>query len=151
MTTLSRAFVLLLATLPRFLAAQGAGDTLRTLDSAWARAYATHDTSLALALFAEDLVVTSANGVRKTKAEELADVRPYPGLEMHYFRTTDVQVRIYEGVGVVVGLAEWEFTLGGQVRTVRRTYTAVYVRGGPLRWRMVSLHLANAPAAAARQ
>jgi ketosteroid isomerase-like protein len=142
--------VLFLAALPRFLAAQRPADTLRALDSAWARAYATHDTTLAMALFAEDLVVTSASGARKTRAEELADVRPFPGLAMHYFRTTDVAVRMYESVGVVVGLAEWEFALQGQARTLRRSYTAVYVRGGPFQWRMVSLHLGNAPTPAAR-
>lgn len=135
----------MLAVLPGLLAAQRPIDTVRGLDSAWARAYATHDTALAKALFADDLVVTSSSGARKTKAEELGDVRPYPGLEMHYFRTTGVDVRMYEGTAVVVGLAEWEFTLAGRVNTVRRTYTAVYVRGGPLKWRMVSLHLGNAP------
>jgi ketosteroid isomerase-like protein len=139
------AFGLLLAAAPRLQAAQSPIDTVRTLDSAWARAYANHDTSLALALFADDLVVTSAGGVRKTKAEELADVRPYPGLRMRYFRTSNVDVRTYGSVAVVVGLAEWEFTLEGQVRTVRRAYTATYGRGGPLKWRMVSIHLGNAP------
>lgn len=142
---------LLLAAVPHLLAAQRAADTVRALDSAWARAYATHDTSLAAALFADDLVVTSARGVRKTKADELGDVRPYPGLRMQYFRTTGVDVRPYGDAAVVVGLAEWEFSLEGQARTFRRTYTAAYVRGGPLKWRMVSLHLGNAPAPPPRQ
>jgi len=138
--------MLLLTVLPALLAVQQPVEIVRSLDSAWARAYATHDTSLAKALFADDLVVTSASGARKTKAGEIGDVRPYPGLEMRYFRTTGVEVRMYEGSAVVVGLAEWEFTLEGRVSTVRRTYTAAYVRGGPLKWRMVSLHLGNAPA-----
>jgi len=138
--------MLLLTVLPALLAVQQPVEIVRSLDSAWARAYATHDTSLAKALFAEDLVVTSASGARKTKAQEIGDVRPYPGLEMRYFRTTGVDVRLYAGAAVVVGLAEWEFTLEGRVNTVRRTYTATYVRGGPLKWRMVSLHLGNAPA-----
>ena len=47
------ASVVLLATLVAPLRAQCAVDTLRMLDSAWARAYATHDTVLVLALFAD--------------------------------------------------------------------------------------------------
>jgi hypothetical protein len=137
--------MLLLTVLPALLVVQQPVDIVRSLDSAWARAYATHDTSLAKALFADDLVVTSSSGARKTKAVEIGDVRPYPGLEMRYFRTTGVDVRMYEGAAVVVGLAEWEFTLEGRVSTMRRTYTALYVRGGPLKWRMVSLHLGNTP------
>lgn len=140
--------MLLLTVLPALLVVQQPVDIVHSLDSAWARAYATHDTSLAKALFADDLVVTSSSGARKTKAVEIGDVRPYPGLEMRYFRTTGVEVRMYEGAAVVVGLAEWEFTLEGRVSTMRRTYTALYVRGGPLKWRMVSLHLGNAPSPA---
>ena len=45
------ASVVLLATVVAPLRAQCAVDTLRMLDSAWARAYATH--ALALALFAD--------------------------------------------------------------------------------------------------
>ena len=141
---------LLMTAIPALLAAQRPADAVRGLDSAWARAYATHDTSLADALFADDLVVTSASGARKTKAQEIGDVRPYPGLQMRYFRTTGVDVRMYEGAAVVVGVAEWEFALEGRVNAVRRTYTATYVPGGPLKWRMVSLHLGNAAPPAPR-
>ena len=46
---------------------------------------------------------------------------------------------------MVIGRAEWEFELEGKVNAVRRRYTAVYVRGGSLGWRMVALHLGRAP------
>jgi len=138
--------VALLATLVAPLRAQSPVDTLRMLDSAWARAYATHDTALALALFADDLVMTSSNGARKTKPDELRDVRPYAGLRMHYFRTTGVDIKVHGDAAIVVGVAEWEFTMEGRVSAYRRSYTAVYVRGGPLHWRIVGLHMGNAPA-----
>lgn len=139
-------FVILLATLVTPLRAQGPIDTLRMLDSAWARSYATHDTALAVALLADDLVMTGSNGTRKTKTDELRDVRPYAGLQMHYFRTTDVNITIHGDAAIVVGVAEWEFTMESRVSAYRRSYTAVYVRGGPLHWRMVGLHMGNAPA-----
>lgn len=123
-----------------------AADSLRALDSAWARTYATHDTALALSLLSPDLIVTSASGALKDRARELGDIRPFPGLAMRYFRTSDVRVRAQGDGGVVTGLAEWEFTLNGRVNTVRRRYTAVYARGGPLGWQMVALHIGLAPA-----
>jgi ketosteroid isomerase-like protein len=119
-------------------------DTLRQLDSAWARSYATNDTALANKLFDDSLVVTSGNGRLKDKKGEMADVGPaQPGFQIHYFRTSDV--RVQPRAGVVTGLAEWQWTFNGQTNTTRRRYTAVYTRGGPLGWRMVALHIGPAP------
>jgi hypothetical protein len=125
--------------------AQDPTAVIRGLDSAWARAYATHDTTIALSLFAENIVVTSVGGALKDRAGELADIRARPDLKMEYFRTSDFQVRIHEGTAVVTGLAEWRYTMNSQVSNPRRRYTAVYVRGGPLGWRMLALHMGRAP------
>jgi ketosteroid isomerase-like protein len=120
-------------------------DSVRALDSAWAAAYATHDTALAIRLLAEDLIVTSASGNRKDKQQELGDIRPQANLRMHFFRTREVRAIARAGVVVLNGLAEWEFSYNGQMRAVRRRYTAVYARGGTLGWEMIALHLGNAP------
>ncbi|HJU72845.1 MAG TPA: nuclear transport factor 2 family protein [Gemmatimonadaceae bacterium] len=133
------------ALLPSTAVSQDAAQAIRALDSAWARAYATHDTTLALQLFAEDLVVTSAGGNVKDRTGEIADVRRAPGLQLEFFKTIDAKVRVYESSAVVTGLAEWKYTQNGQVSNPRRRYTAVYVKGGPLGWRMVALHLGRAP------
>jgi ketosteroid isomerase-like protein len=125
--------------------AQTAADSVRALDSAWARSYATHDTALALQLFSDDLIVTSMAGSLKDKMGELGDIRPQTGLQMHYFRTSDVTVRVHGDAAVVAGLAEWEFTYNERRNSARRRYTAVFARGGPLGWRMVALHLGRAP------
>lgn len=122
-----------------------AADTIRRLDSLWARMYATHDTTTARALYSDDLVWTSVNGTRKDKSGELADVRPMAGLVMEYFRTGGVEVRVYEGAAVVTGLAEWKYTMNGTPSEVRRRYTMVYVRGGPMGWRVVAVHIGRAP------
>lgn len=126
-------------------AAQSAVDSVRAMDSAWARAYATHDTTLALALFAPDLLVTSANGSLKSRADELGDIRSQPGLRMQHFRTSEVNVRVYGRSAVVTGLASWRFTFNERDSEVSRRYTAVYVAGGSLGWRMVALHMGRAP------
>jgi hypothetical protein len=126
------------------LHAQGPVDTLRQLDSVWARSYATNDTVLAGKLFDDDLIVTGGDGRLKAKRGELADVAPSPGLKIHYFRTRDVLAREYGSAGVVVGLAEWSWTHNGITKSTRRRYTAVYARGGALGWRMVALHIGPA-------
>ena len=126
------------------LAQSPAADSVARLDQAWARSYAVHDTTAAQALFAPDLVVVGGNGSLKDREGEMRDVRPQAGLTMHYFRTGDVGVRCYTGACAVVGVAEWEFEYNGRVDATRRRYTAVWIRGGPLGWQMVSLHISPA-------
>lgn len=143
-----RALVLVMVLMSGVVAgarAQSAADSVRALDAAWARAYATHDTALALALFADSLVVTSADGSVKDKSREMADIRPVAGLVMHFFRTSGVDVRVYPGAAIVIGIAEWSFTYNGRASEIRRRYTSVFVPGGTLGWRMVALHLGRAP------
>jgi ketosteroid isomerase-like protein len=126
---------------------RSATDSVRALNGGWAQAYATHDTTFANALFSHDFVVTSSGGAVRNKAGEMADVRPAPHLRMHFFRTSDVEIRPHGAATVVTGLAEWEFTFNGRVTPLRRRYTAVFVRGGSLGWQMVALHIGPAPAA----
>ena len=126
--------------------AQTITDTIRKLDSAWARSYAVHDTALALSLFADDIVITSTDGRLKNREQELGDIRPSAEFVMEYFRTRDPLVRVFnEQSAVVQGLAEWRFRYNGKTNDVRRRYTSVFVRGGPLGWRMVALHIGRAP------
>jgi ketosteroid isomerase-like protein len=124
-----------------------AGDEagVRTLDSLWAKMYATHDTATALSIYAEPLVFLSANGRIKTRTDELADIRPAEGLKMDYFRSNPTTVRSFDRVAIVSGTAEWRFTMNGTPRTISRSYTAVYSRGGPLGWRILAIQMGAAP------
>jgi ketosteroid isomerase-like protein len=141
---MQKTFITALIVLAHPGAAQSTRDSLLSLDSAWARSYATADTALANKLFDDSLIVTSGNGRVKNKKGEMADVGPLPpGFQIHYFRTSDV--RVQPRGGVVTGLAEWSWTMNAQTSTTRRRYTAVYARGGPLGWRMVALHIGPAP------
>lgn len=128
------------------LRAQSAEGILSRLDSAWARSYAVHDTATAIALFDDRIVITSGSGTLKDKNGELGDIRPAAGLQMHFFRTSNVEVRVSGSAGAVAGLAEWSFTFNGRTNTIRRRYTATYAQGGPLGWRMIALHIGPAPA-----
>jgi ketosteroid isomerase-like protein len=128
---------------PATLPAQA--DTIRRLDSLWARMYQTHDTVTADRLYADDVVITATQGTLKTKAQEMADVRPYPGMTVEYFRTSGAEVRVLGAAAVVTGQAEWKFTSNGNTSEVKRRYTMVYARGGPLGWRIVTVHIGRAP------
>ena len=125
--------------------AQTPADTVRQLDARWARMYAENDTVTAGNLYADDLIFTSTDGSLKDKAREMGDVRATPGLTLHYFRTRDTQVRVFGTGAVAAGVAEWSFTMNGQKNDVRRRYTVVYARGGPLGWRIVAVHMGRAP------
>jgi hypothetical protein len=127
------------------LSAQSPADTLRRLDSLWAASYANHDTTLARRLFAPELVITATNGSQKGVNEELRDVAPYPGMTVRYFRSAGQRWQHLDDASVVTGLLEWELETNGQVNAIRRRYTAVWSRGGPLGWRMVTLHIGQAP------
>jgi len=138
--------VAILAFVPTAGLAQGrspAVDSVARLDSAWARSYAVNDTVLALGLFAPDLVVVSPSGIVKNRDTEMRDIRPTVGLKMHYFRTKEAAIRCYDSSCAVVGVAEWEFEFNGTVSATRRRYSAMWVRGGPLGWQMVTLTISN--------
>ena len=125
--------------------AQTPTDTIRRMDATWARMYAENDTVTAAKLYADDLVFTSTDGNVKDKAREMGDVRATPGLTLHYFRTRDTQFRVFGGGAVAAGVAEWSFTTNGQKSDLKRRYTIVYARGGPLGWRIVAVHMGRAP------
>jgi ketosteroid isomerase-like protein len=120
-------------------------DSVRAMDSLWARNYATHDTTRAALLMSDRMVMTSSDGRMKDKATELGDVRPSAGLRMHHFRTSDVRVELHGTAAVVTGVADWAFNYNGRESAVRRRYTAVYARGGRLGWELVALHMGVAP------
>src|SRR3954470_20377416 len=119
---------------------------VRELDRRWADSYVSHDTVFANALLSDDILITSSNGLMKPKSGEVRDIAFTPGWEIHYFRTTSVEVHASGDAAVVAGLASWAYTNKGQRSDVSRRYTATYARGGKLGWRMIALHLGPPPA-----
>jgi hypothetical protein len=117
---------------------------LLAIDSLWARNYVTNDTATAIQLMADDFFGTATNGAVKDRNAELADVRPIPGMKLKYFTTSQVRARTHGTTGVVTGVAEWSFEQNGNTSTIRRRYTAVYAKGGPLGWQLVALHMGRA-------
>ena len=108
--------------------------------------YQTHDTTTAMKLYADDVLITASNGTAKDKLAEMGDVRPYPGMTADYFRSADVTVRMLGTAAVVTGRLEWRTTSNGQSRDIARRYTAAYKQGGPIGWTITALHIGPAPA-----
>jgi len=74
----------------------------------------------------------------------LRDVAGTPGSPgPAYFRSADGAVHDFAPAVVVTGRLEWADGPNG--RQTRRRYTATYVRGGPVGWRLVSLHVGASP------
>lgn len=123
---------------------------VRKLDSLWAHVYAKHDTASALQLYSESLAFRGVNGTFKTRADEMGDIRPSPGLTMEYFRTFPTTVKTFDRVAVVSGSVEWSFAMNGSGRLLAYPYTAVYRRGGPLGWEIIALHMGDGRASRGR-
>jgi ketosteroid isomerase-like protein len=117
--------------------------TVRKLDSLWANLYAKHDTTSALQLYSESLVFIGGDGRHKTRADELGDIRPAPGLTMEYFRSEPTTVKTFDCVAIVSGTASWRFAMNGTPRQISRPYTAIYGRGGPLGWRILAVQMGD--------
>lgn len=144
MTILRYSALALLLGVPQLAVAQ-ATDSVRALDARWAGAYASHDTALALAIMSPQFVMTSTNGSQKDRVAELNDVRASAGYTVQYFRSADVKVQAYENAAVVTGRLEWSTISNGRASETRRRYTATWVRGGPLGWQLVALHVGQSP------
>ena len=98
------------------------------------------------AILAEDIAITATDGSLKSREDEIGDVRPSPGFTVDYFRSRDANVRMFGGQSAIVtGLVEWSIRDSDRANMLRRRYTAVYFRGGPLGWKMVALHIGRAP------
>ena len=108
--------------------------------------YQTHDTTTAMKLYADDVLITASNGTAKDKLAEMGDVRPYPGMTADYFRSADVTVRMLGTAAVVTGRLEWRTTSNGQSGDIARRYTAAYKQGGQIGWTITALHIGPAPA-----
>src|SRR4051812_20854994 len=126
--------------LGRQAAAQTAADSVRRMDSVWVKAYAGQDATTAEKLLAPNIVVTSSDGTARTRAQELADFRPAPGVTMNAMKTFNVDVNNYGPSVTLLGDVMWDLTANGARQQITRRYTATYARGGPLGWQIVALH-----------
>lgn len=111
-------------------------------DRAWAGAIARGDVRALGELFADEFVIVSANGDVKNKQQEIANLAPAPDVVTYYFRTEDVEARIYGCAAVVRGRAVWKVKWQGRDVDNDRRYTSTYVRRGG-RWLLVAQQISG--------
>ena len=111
-------------------------------DRAWAEAIARGDVRALGELFADDFVVVSPNGDVKNKRQEIANLAPAPDVLTYYFRTEDVEARVYKCAAVVRGRAVWKVKWQGRDIGNDRRYTSTYVKRGG-RWLLVAQQISG--------
>lgn len=115
-------------------------------DRAWAEAIARGDVAALEKLFADEYVLVSANGATKDKRQEIANLAPAADITTYYFRTEDVEARLYGCAAVVRGRAVWKIKYQGRDIDHNRRYTSTYVKRDG-RWLLVAQQIsANLPA-----
>jgi ketosteroid isomerase-like protein len=115
----------------------------------WADAMVKRDLKILDAIFSPDLIVTTYDGYVRGKEEELAGLRPVPGVKTVSVANENVRVRFYDKTAVATALTKMVFNVNGKDLNVSLLYTAVFVREGR-RWQMVALQTAKASPAAAK-
>ena len=83
-------------------------------------------------------VMNLFGGKVTTKADELA-LDQADARKVESWNPTDVSIRIYDNVGLVIGLAEVTDILKGERRHIRFRYTHVWVKRNG-RWQLVHRH-----------
>jgi ketosteroid isomerase-like protein len=118
-------------------------------DRAWADAAARGDVSALEKLFADDYMIVGPDGSLGNKQREINNLRPAPDVVTYYFRTEDVEARVYTDAAVVRGRAVWKVNFKGREIDNNRRYTSTYVKRKG-RWLLVAQQISgNIPPPAA--
>jgi ketosteroid isomerase-like protein len=113
-----------------------------TADRAWAEAIARGDVTTLEKLFADEYVIVSPGGSLKDKPHEIDNLRPAPDVVTYYFRTEDVEARVYTDAAVVRGRAVWKVNFKGREIDNNRRYTSTYVKRSG-RWLLVAQQISG--------
>ncbi|MFL6230324.1 MAG: nuclear transport factor 2 family protein [Pyrinomonadaceae bacterium] len=122
---------------------------VRAADRAWAEAIARGDVRALGELFADEFIIVSQNGDLKNKQQEINNLAPAPDVVTYYFRTEDVEARVYDDAAVVRGRAVWRVKWQGRDIDNNRRYTSTYVKRRG-RWLLVAQQISGNISAAVK-
>lgn len=94
-------------------------------------------------LFDDRMVVTGGNGSRRSKYEELKDLLD-AAYKVNFFKSRNVDVRVFDGTAVVTGEFFWEIVFDGKASAIERSFTFTYSRLGD-EWKIVAQHMGRVP------
>ena len=94
-------------------------------------------------MFHPDMVVTGGNGSRRNATAEIKDCVD-PRYKVAYFKTNNIETRVFDKTAILLGDLEWQITSGDQPMTLKRriTYTYVKLKG---EWVIVAMHIGQQP------
>lgn len=102
-----------------------------------------NDTAFIERVYADDYVVTGANGVVRTRAQVVADMKS--GVQKNESITNDdVKVRVHGDTAVVTGRTTQKGEYKGQPSISPVLFTRVYARRGG-QWQLVANHSSSIP------
>ena len=102
-----------------------------------------NDTAFIERVYADDYVVTGANGVVRTRAQVVADIKS--GVQkIESITNDDVKVRVYGDTAVVTGRTTQKGEFKGQPSISPVLFTRVYARRGG-QWQLVANHSSIIP------
>ena len=97
----------------------GGADEAALITNAWLKAVERGDAKALGDTFDDAFVMLSSNA--RTKAEEIADLVPTPGVALPYFKSENTVTRAFGTIAVTTGILKWEFN----GRPFERNYASV--------------------------
>ncbi len=106
----------------------GAGEAGRVND-AWLSATARGDAKALGDIFDDGFIILSSNA--RTKAQEIADLVPQPGVALPYFKSEETVTKAFGPIAVTTGILKWEYN----GRSYERHYASVS-KSTPSGWKI---------------
>lgn len=110
----------------------------------WAEALRDRDVKALDLIFDDEAIITTFDGRKRGKAEELESVKPNPRARTASVANEDVVIKLFGDVAVVTALTRMKMSAGGRESALAMRYTAVFVKKDG-NWRIVALQTARAP------
>lgn len=116
---------------------------LLEVHKAYDRAVELKDSLALKKIFHPNMVITGGNGLRRSVGDEIKDCID-PRYPVVYFRTLNIETRMFDKTAVLLGDLEWQFKNGDKPTTLKRrvTFTYTQVKG---EWVMVAMHIGTPP------
>lgn len=111
--------------------AESGTDEAGKINDAWLSATQRGDAKALGEIFDDGFIIFSSNA--RTKAQEIADLVPQPGVAIPYFKSEGTVTRAFGPIAVTSGVLKWEYN----GRAMERNYASVS-KNTPAGWKIVA-------------
>ena len=121
--------------------------SIRDLEQTYRNAVVRQDVAALDRILADDFVATSSRGEVRSKAQEIADIKPAEHSDdfvTEGFELDDIKVRIFGNTAIVTGRSTLKVKYKGRSNTTLFRYTRVYVKRKG-NWQAVAQQLTRLP------